>query len=234
MLIQAHSLTKVYRLGPNTVHALRGVDLEVARGEFVAVMGPSGSGKSTLLHILGCLDRPSKGSYRLDGMNVESLNDAELSGVRNKKIGFVFQAFNLIPQHNILENVELPLVYGGVERGIRRESSLEILRHVGLAEKISHRPTELSGGEAQRVAIARALSVQPLLLLADEPTGNLDTHTGEEIMKLFVDLNRRGATILMSTHNGAVAAYAARVIEMRDGTILRDSAGDFIPAAPSA
>jgi len=223
MLIRAHDLRKTYRLGPTEVHALRGVDLEVAQREFVAIMGASGSGKSTLLHLLGCLDRPSAGAYRLDGTAVESLSDAELSRLRNQRIGFVFQAFNLILQHNVLENVELPLIYGGIGRTVRHKRSLEILQQVGLGEKIHHRPTELSGGEVQRVAVARALAVEPLLLLADEPTGNLDTQTGEGIMKLFADLNYRGTTILMVTHNRDVAAYADRLIEMRDGRIVSDS-----------
>ncbi len=223
MLIEAHGLRKTYRMGLTEVHALRGVHLEVARGEFVAIMGASGSGKSTLLHLLGCLDRPSEGWYRMDGMAVESLGDGELSRLRNERIGFVFQAFHLIPQHNVLENVELPLVYQGMERRIRRERSLEVLQRVGLGDRIQHRPAELSGGENQRVAIARALAVEPLLLLADEPTGNLDTRTGEEIMRLFVDLNRAGTTILIITHNRDVAAYAGRIIEMRDGRIVADT-----------
>jgi len=223
MLIQTYDLRKTYEMGSAEVHALRGVSLEVAHGAFVAIMGPSGSGKSTLLHLLGCLDRPSEGWYHLDGMTIESLHDAELSRLRNKRIGFVFQGFNLIPQHNVLENVELPLIYGGMERMGRRESSLAILHQVGLGEKILHKPTELSGGEAQRVAIARALVIRPLLLLADEPTGNLDSRTGEGIMKLFAELNRAGTTILMVTHNRDVAAHSARIIEMRDGGIIGDS-----------
>ena len=223
MLIEANGLRKTYRMGPTEVHALRGVGLDVAHGEFVAIMGASGSGKSSLLHLLGCLDRPSEGWYRLDGTAVESLSDAQLSRLRNETIGFVFQAFNLIPQHNILENVELPLIYGGVGRKIRRERSLEILHLVGLGNKIYHRPTELSGGEVQRASIARALAVQPLLLLADEPTGNLDSHTGEGIMKLFVDLNQQGTTILLVTHNSDIAAYGNRLIEMRDGRIIGDT-----------
>ena len=232
MLIRAHDLRRTYRLGPTEVHALRGVDLAVAQGEFVAIMGASGSGKSTLLHLLGCLDRPSAGAYRLDGTAVESLSDAELSRLRNQRIGFVFQAFNLILQHNVLENVELPLIYGGIGRTVRHKRSLEILQQVGLGKKIHHRPTELSGGEVQRVAVARALAVEPLLLLADEPTGNLDTQTGEGIMKLFADLNRRGTTILMVTHNRDVAAYADRLIEMRDGRIVSDSRSPASVGAP--
>ena len=223
MLIQAEDLKKTYYIGSTEVQALRGVSLQVAPGEFVAIMGASGSGKSTLLHLLGCLDRPSEGWYRLDGMAVESLSDAALSKLRNERIGFVFQSFNLIPQHNVLENVELPLIYKGVERGLRRERSLELLGQVGLGQKIRHRATELSGGEKQRVAIARALAVAPPLLLADEPTGNLDSQTGEGIMQVFTDLHRGGTTIVMVTHSQEVAAYTERVIEMRDGQIIRDT-----------
>jgi ABC-type lipoprotein export system ATPase subunit len=228
MLIQAEGLKKTYCMGSTEMQALRGVALQVAQGEFVAIMGASGSGKSTLLHLLGCLDRPSEGWYRLDGMAVESLSDAALSKLRNERIGFVFQSFNLIPQHNVLENVELPLIYKGVGRGLRRERSLEILGQVGLGKKIRHRATELSGGEKQRVAIARALAVEPPLLLADEPTGNLDSQTGEGIMQIFTDLHRRGTTIVVVTHSREVAAYTERVIEMRDGQIIRD-ARDTLP-----
>src|SRR5712691_3278051 len=223
MLIQAYGLTKTYRMGPTEVHALQGVDLQVASGEFVAMMGASGSGKSTLLHLLGCLDRPSAGRYRLNDMAVEALSDTELSRLRNERIGFVFQSFHLIPQHNVLENVELPLLYKGVSKGIRRERSLEMLHQVGLGQQIWHRPTELSGGEKQRVAIARALVVEPLLLLADEPTGNLDSQTGAGIMQLFVALHQRGTTILTTTHSHEVAAYTERVIELRDGLIVSDA-----------
>ena len=234
MLIEALGLRKSYWMGPTEVPALRGADLEVEQGEFLAIMGPSGSGKSTLLHLLGCLDRPSAGRYRLDSLAVERADDTELSRIRNRKIGFVFQAFNLIPQHDILENVELPLVYAEVARPVRRERSLDILRRVGLERKAHHRPTELSGGEVQRVAIARALVVEPLLLFGDEPTGNLDSHTGEGIMNLFVDLNRRGTTIVLVTHDPEVASYAQRTIHMRDGCIVSDSTRPLAAAAPGA
>jgi putative ABC transport system ATP-binding protein len=223
MLIQTHQLRKSYRMGLTEIEALRGVDLEVARGEFVAIIGASGSGKSTLLHLLGCLDRPSEGWYRLDGQPVESLSDTELSRVRNERIGFVFQAFNLIPQHSVLENVELPLIYAGRSKPARRERSLAMLRRVGLGERTQHRPMELSGGENQRAAIARALAIEPLILLADEPTGNLDTRTGDGIMALFLELHRAGTTILVVTHNREVANQTGRIVEMRDGRIVSDT-----------
>jgi putative ABC transport system ATP-binding protein len=223
MLIRVRDLRKAYRMSATEVEALRGVDLDVPRGEFVAMMGPSGSGKSTLMHLLGCLDRPTAGQYWLDGAAVGSLGDRELSRIRNRQIGFVFQAFNLIPQHTVLENVELPLVYAGVARDLRRERCLKLLHDVGLAHRVQHRPVELSGGETQRVAIARALAAEAPLLLADEPTGNLDTQTGQGIMELFTHLSRGGTTIVFVTHNPDIAAYADRVITMRDGTIVTDT-----------
>jgi putative ABC transport system ATP-binding protein len=223
MLIEARDLEKVFQVGSSPVPALKGVSLDVDRGEFVVITGASGSGKSTLLYILGCLEQPTGGRYSLDGRPVESLDDNELSGVRNRKIGFVFQSFDLLPQHNVLENVELPLIYGGVEVQTRRDRSLILLEQVGLGDKLYHRPGELSGGEAQRVAIARALAVDPLLLLADEPTGNLDSKTGRGIMELFKDLNGKGTTVVFVTHSGEIAAYAGRGIEMRDGRIVDDS-----------
>ena len=219
MLIRVRDLSKSYRLGSTVVHALRGVSLDVRQGEFAAVMGPSGSGKSTLLHLFGCLDRPSAGRYELDGVDVGSLDDAALSRLRGAKIGFVFQTFNLIPQHNVLENVELPMIYQGIARRQRRERSVRILKQVGLGQRTFHRPTELSGGEIQRVAIARALTLEPPLVLADEPTGNLDSRTGAEIMKMFCDLHARGTTIVMVTHSREIAAYGTRLIEMRDGQV---------------
>ena len=222
MLIKATGLSKTYQMGHTNVHALRGVDFEVAHGEFVAIMGTSGSGKSTLLQLLGCLDRPSAGEYRLNDIAVESLTDTELSKLRNKLIGFVFQSFNLILQQTILENVELPLIYQGIEKNSRREKSLDTIDRVGLKGKIRHRPTELSGGQNQRVAIARALAMDPLLILADEPTGNLDSQTGKEIMKLFTDLNEQGVSLVLVTHDDEIATYAKRVIVMRDGKVLSD------------
>lgn len=225
MLIEARDLNKTYDMGGTQTQALRGVSVDIAEGEFTAIMGASGSGKSTLMHLLGCLDLPTRGSYRLDGVEVGSLTDTQLSKLRNEKIGFVFQAFNLIHQHDVLENVELPMVYNGISKTVRRERSLRTLDLVGLGHRTHHRPTELSGGEVQRVAIARALAFEPPMLLADEPTGNLDSHTGEEIMKLFVDLNRRGTTVIVVTHSPEIAAYATRLIEMKDGLVKHDSNG---------
>lgn len=213
-------------MGSSEVRALRGVDLDIDTGEFAAIVGRSGSGKSTLMHLLGCLDRPTRGRYLLAGTPVESLEDVPLSKIRNERIGFVFQSFNLIAQHNVLENVELPMIYGGVPADERRERALRILDRVGLADKTQHRPSELSGGECQRVAIARAIAVEPPLVLADEPTGNLDSSTGESIMQLFDDLHRQGTTILLVTHSSEVADRANRIIEMHDGSVLRDTGGN--------
>ncbi len=222
-MIRISQLRKTYVMGTVEVHALRGVDLSVESGEFIAIMGASGSGKSTLLHLLGCLDQPSGGTYELGGTAVQTLEDRELSRVRNERIGIVFQAFNLILQHNVLENVELPLIYKGVEKEERRERSLALLQRVGLADKVLHRPEELSGGEMQRVAIARALAADPLLLLADEPTGNLDSKTSAGIMDLFCELHAAGTTILMVTHDDETAQHAQRMIVLRDGLIFRDA-----------
>ncbi len=219
-LIVMHKLTRVYQLGPQEIYALRGIDLNVDHGEYLAIMGPSGSGKSTLMNITGCLDRPTDGQYILDGIPVESMNDDELAAVRNKKIGFVFQTFNLLPRTSALMNVELPLVYAKISRAERRDLAEEALAAVGLRERMMHQPNELSGGQRQRVAIARALVNRPSLLLADEPTGNLDTKTGREILDLFRDLHNRGNSIILVTHEDDVAREAKRVIHLRDGRIL--------------
>lgn len=228
MLVQVRDLARTYMMGDTEVRALRGVSFDVDRGEFVAIMGPSGSGKSTLMHLLGCLDKPSEGSYSLDGTFVERLNDVELSRLRNQKVGFVFQAFNLIMQLTVLENIEVPLIYMGVERGKRREMAKEMLAAVGLARRGNHRPNELSGGENQRVAIARALVTNPQVIFADEPTGNLDTKTGSEIMEILRELNERGTTIILVTHEIDKAKWANRLIHMQDGSILRELRGDDI------
>jgi putative ABC transport system ATP-binding protein len=218
-LIEMHELTRVYQLGPQEIYALRGIDLIVEQGEYVAIMGPSGSGKSTLMNIIGCLDRPSAGKYILDGTAVETMADDELAAVRNKKIGFVFQTFNLLSRTTALQNVELPLVYARMPRAERVRQAEEALAAVGLADRMSHQPNELSGGQRQRVAIARALVNKPSLLLADEPTGNLDSQTGREILDLFRDLHRNGNSIIMVTHEDDVAREARRVIHIRDGKI---------------
>ncbi len=218
-LIEMHELTRVYQLGPQEIYALRGVDLVVEQGEYVAIMGPSGSGKSTLMNIIGCLDRPTAGRYVLDGTPVESMNDDELAAVRNKKIGFVFQTFNLLARTTALQNVELPLVYAKIARLERRQLAEEALSAVGLGDRMNHQPNELSGGQRQRVAIARALVNKPSLLLADEPTGNLDSQTGREILDLFRSLHDRGNSIIMVTHEDDVAKEAKRVIHIRDGKI---------------
>ena len=218
-LIEMHELTRVYQLGPQDIYALRGIDLIVEQGEYVAIMGPSGSGKSTLMNIIGCLDRPTAGKYFLDGTPVEAMNDDELAAVRNKKIGFVFQTFNLLSRTTALQNVELPLVYAKMPRVERQRQAEEALNAVGLGDRMSHQPNELSGGQRQRVAIARALVNKPSLLLADEPTGNLDSQTGREILDLFRDLHRRGNSIILVTHEDDVAREAKRVIHIRDGKI---------------
>ena len=219
-LIEMHELTRVYDLGPQQIFALRGVDLTIDPGEYVAIMGPSGSGKSTLMNIVGCLDTPSSGQYLLDGVPVETLNDDELAAIRNKKIGFVFQTFNLLARTTALQNVELPLVYAKIPRHERRQLAEEALVAVGLGDRMTHQPNELSGGQRQRVAIARALVNKPSLLLADEPTGNLDSQTGREILDLFHELHGRGNSIIMVTHEDDVAKEAARVIRLKDGRVL--------------
>jgi putative ABC transport system ATP-binding protein len=218
-LIVMNELTRVYDLGPHKIYALNGVNLTIGQGEFVAIMGPSGSGKSTLMNIIGCLDTPSSGSYVLDGVPVETLNDDELAAIRNKKIGFVFQTFNLLARTTALQNVELPLVYAKIQRAERRRLAEEALTAVGLQDRMSHQPNELSGGQRQRVAIARALVNRPSLLLADEPTGNLDSKTGREILDLFHELHARGNSIIMVTHEDDVAREAKRIIHIRDGKV---------------
>jgi putative ABC transport system ATP-binding protein len=218
-LIVMNELTRVYDLGPQKIFALNGVNLTIEQGEYVAIMGPSGSGKSTLMNIIGCLDTPSSGSYVLDGVPVETLNDDELAAIRNKKIGFVFQTFNLLARTTALQNVELPLVYAKIPRAERRRMAEEALVAVGLQDRMGHQPNELSGGQRQRVAIARALVNKPSLLLADEPTGNLDSQTGREILDLFLELHARGNSIIMVTHEDDVAQEAKRVIHIRDGKV---------------
>ncbi|MFQ5648946.1 MAG: ABC transporter ATP-binding protein [bacterium] len=222
MLIEIRDLTKIYKLGTIEVPALREVDLEIDRGEYLAIMGPSGSGKSTLMNILGCLDSPSSGVYSFAGEDVSDLNDNQLSEIRNKRIGFVFQTFNLLPRATALHNVELPLIYGGVPAARRRELAQETLVKVGLGDRVAHRPNELSGGQRQRVAIARALVNEPSLILADEPTGNLDTQTGDEIMEVLRQIYNEGKTIILVTHEAYIAKHARRVIRLRDGVIESD------------
>ena len=218
-VIEAHSLTKIYKMGDVEVHALRGLSTQITRGEVVAIMGPSGSGKSTLMNIIGCLDRPTDGEYFLDGERVSRLNDDQLATIRNRKVGFVFQSFNLLPRATALANVELPLRYAGISRG-RKERARAALESVGLADRVYHRPNELSGGQQQRVAIARALVNQPAIIMADEPTGNLDSKSGAEIMELLLALNRdSGTTLIIVTHAPDVAAQAQRIIHVRDGVV---------------
>ena len=220
-MIELEEVTKVYRMGHVQVHALRGVSFRVAEGEFVAIMGASGSGKSTLMNIIGCLDLPTSGRYRLDGVDVRRLNDNQLAAIRNRKIGFVFQSFNLIPRSSALHNVEMPLIYAGLTAG-RRQRAMAALEAVGLAERAKHQPSELSGGQQQRVAIARALVTEPAILLADEPSGNLDSESSIEILRLLVDLNDLGRTIVLITHENDIAAFAKRVLRLKDGLVVED------------
>jgi len=222
MIIKTQGLKKIYQMGGEQVKALDGVDIELERGEYVAIMGPSGSGKSTLMNLLGCLDTPSEGEYWLNGHAVSTLNDDELAQVRNKEVGFVFQSFHLLPRYSALDNVQLPLVYSNIAREERLERAMRALEQVDLTDRIHHRPNELSGGQRQRVAIARALINQPSILLADEPTGNLDSTTGREILNLFEHLHTAGHTIILVTHDLEVASHANRIIRLRDGRVELD------------
>ncbi len=225
-LIRLSRVSRRYQMGTETIHALREVSIEVGRAEYVAIMGPSGSGKSTLMNLIGCLDTPSSGTYELNGTNVSDMDDNELAEVRNKEIGFVFQTFNLLPRANALHNVELPLVYAGIPSEERRQLALEALSNVGLADRVNHKPTEMSGGQRQRVAVARALVNRPSILLADEPTGNLDSKTGAEIMSLFEALADQGHTIIVVTHEEEIARHARRILRIRDGLIASDERVD--------
>ena len=228
-IVVMDDIRKVYDTGKVKVEALKGVSFTIRKGEFVAVVGPSGSGKSTLMNLIGCLDTPTSGVYRLGGEVVAGLTRDQLADVRNRRVGFVFQAFNLLPQISAFENVEMPLVFGGIPVRKRRERVVELMEKVGLADRMDHKPTELSGGQMQRVAIARALAMDPDIVLADEPTGNLDTTSGSDIMGLFLDLSRQGRTLLVITHDMALARRASRVVEIRDGRIVRD-----VPAEQAA
>jgi putative ABC transport system ATP-binding protein len=222
ILIRLQNISRRYEMGSETVHALRDVSLNIDRGEYVAIMGPSGSGKSTLMNLLGCLDTPTSGRYELNGTDVSEMDDNDLADVRNREIGFVFQTFNLLPRSNALHNVELPLIYSGMDSDTRRDRALQALNDVGLSDRVHHKPNELSGGQRQRVAIARALVNSPSILLADEPTGNLDSKTGVEIMALFEDLAGKGNTIIVVTHEEDVARHARRILRIRDGNIASD------------
>src|SRR5690348_2617958 len=233
IVIDIENITKEYVMGEEVVRALRGVSLQIRRNEYLAVMGPSGSGKSTLMNMLGCLDTPTSGRYEFNGRNVKEMDDDELAAIRNREIGFVFQTFNLLPRANALRNVELPLIYAGMDPESRKERAAQALADVGLADRIHHKPNELSGGQRQRVAIARALVNNPSIILADEPTGNLDSKTGEEIMALLEDLYLRGNTIILVTHERDIAAHARRTIRLRDGLIEMDHMG-FVPELDTA
>lgn len=219
-MVEVEGLEKIYQMGKVKVPALREVSFKIEAGEFVAIMGPSGSGKSTLMNLIGCLDRPTSGKVSLEGIVTQDLDDNQLAKIRNRKIGFVFQTFNLLPRSTALENVELPMVYAGVPQGERRKRAQELLSSVGLTERAFHRPNELSGGEGQRVAIARALANSPSIILADEPTGNLDSKSGEEILAIFQKLNKEGTTLILVTHNRSIAEYSQRIIQLKDGKVV--------------
>ena len=235
-IINIEHIAKVYQVGLEEVHALRDVSLRIDKNEYVAIMGPSGSGKSTLMNMLGCLDTPTKGKYEFNSVNVSDMTDNDLARIRNKEIGFVFQTFNLLPRSDALHNVELPLIYAGINYSERRDRAAKALVDVGLADRIHHKPNELSGGQRQRVAIARALVTKPSIILADEPTGNLDSKTGEEIMILFNEIYERGNTIILVTHEEYIAEHAARIIRLKDGLIEKDEtvSNRYIPAPREA
>lgn len=222
MIIKIEDLGKIYKTGKIEVEALKKVNISIQKGEFVSIMGPSGSGKSTLMNIVGCLDRSTSGNYELDGINISKLSDVELAKIRNLKIGFVFQSFNLLPRISSLHNVELPMIYAGIPSKVRRKKALEALSKVGLLDRASHKPNELSGGQKQRVAIARALINNPAIILADEPTGNLDSASGEDIMAVFQDLNREGVTVILVTHEQDIAEHSRRIIRFKDGFLKSD------------
>jgi putative ABC transport system ATP-binding protein len=221
-IIYLEEIQKIYKMGEEYVYALRGVTVGVQKNEYIAIMGPSGSGKSTLMNIIGCLDTPTTGNYYFNSVNVAGLDDNDLADIRNREIGFVFQTFNLLPRSDALHNVELPLIYAGVGKEERRERALQALDHVGLADRANHKPNELSGGQRQRVAVARALVTRPSIILADEPTGNLDSKTGEEIMRLFGELHAQGNTIILVTHEEDIARHAERIVRIKDGLVERD------------
>jgi len=222
-LIHARDLRKTYHVGDQVVHALDGLDLDIRANEYVALMGPSGSGKSTLMNMLGCLDSPTSGSYILNGQDVSRLEDDALAEIRNREIGFVFQTFNLLPRYTALENVALPMVYAGIPKAERQDRAREVLAQVGLGDRMDHRPNELSGGQRQRVAVGRALVMKPSIILADEPTGNLDTATSEEVMELFGEIQKAGNTVILVTHEEDIAAYAHRTVRLRDGRVESDA-----------